>query len=68
MQMFPYGWQLPDGSVLRESVYAGMVAAANASYLHWVSPDERNAFLRKCGLPVFGIMGCSYPECRLSCS
>ena len=49
VQLFPYGWQLPDGSVLREAEYAGMAAAANASYWSWVNPDAQNAFFRKCG-------------------
>ena len=47
MQMFPYGWQLPDGTVMREAEYAGMAAAANASYWRWVNPDVQNAFLRQ---------------------
>ena len=49
MQLFPYGWQIWDGSVLREAEYAGMVAAANASYWRWVNPDEENALFHRCG-------------------
>jgi hypothetical protein len=40
LQLFPYGWQLPDGSVMRE--------ATNASYWRWINRDAQNAFLRKC--------------------
>ncbi len=47
MQMFPYGWQLPDDTVMREAEYAGMAAASNASYWRWVNPDAQNAFLRQ---------------------
>ncbi len=46
--MFPYGWQLPDGSVLREAQFSGMVAVANSSYWRWVNTDAQNAFLRQC--------------------
>ena len=46
--MFPYGWQLPDGSVVREAQFSGMVAVANSSYWRWVNPDVQNAFLRQC--------------------
>ncbi len=48
MQMFPYGWQLPDGSLMREGLFSGMVAAANASYWRWGNPDVQNAYLRQC--------------------
>jgi hypothetical protein len=48
LQLFPYGWQLPDGSVMREAEYAGMAAATNASYWRWINRDAQNAFLRKC--------------------
>lgn len=53
LQMFPYGWVLPDGTVLRERVYAGMVHARNASYFNWVNPHENYAYFRRCGLSVF---------------
>ena len=48
VQLIPYGWEQPDGSVIREPEYAGMAAAANASYWLWVNPDEQNAFLHRC--------------------
>ena len=49
MQLFPYGWQFPNGTVIREEAFSGMVAAANASHRRWVNPDAQNAFFRKCG-------------------
>ena len=48
VQMFPYGWKLPNGIVMRETEYAGMAAAANASYWRWINPHAQNAFLRQC--------------------
>ena len=48
LQLFPYGWGLPDGSVVREQVYRGMAEAANATYLRWINPDVGNSHFRKC--------------------
>ena len=47
LQLFPYGWDLPDGSVLRERVYSGMAEAVNATYVRWVNLDVRNAHFRR---------------------
>jgi hypothetical protein len=80
VQMFPYGWQLPDGTVLREAEYAGMAIATNAGYWRWINPDAQHAFLRQCarwpwtcGLPVLrhrqascGCLPLSLPSVRPS--
>ncbi len=49
VQLSPYGWDLPDGSVCRETLYSGIAVALNATYFRWVSHDVQNAFLRECG-------------------
>ena len=51
--MFPYGWDLPDGTVLREQVYSGMVLANNASYFNWINPYADKAYFRKCARHPF---------------
>ena len=48
IQLFPYGWKLPDGSVVREQVYSGMAEAANATYLRWINPSVDDAYFRRC--------------------
>ena len=47
IQMFPYGWQLPDGSIMREAFYSGMAEAANATYYRWMNPYPQHAYLRR---------------------
>ena len=47
MQLIPYGWQLPDGTAMREAVYAGIAHAANVSYYRWENPNPQHAFLRR---------------------
>ena len=49
LQLFPYGWDLPDSSVIREQVYSGMAEAINATYFRWVNPDVSLAYFRRCG-------------------
>jgi len=48
LQLFPYSWDLPDGSVIREQVYSGMAEAVNATYWRWVNPDVGLAYFRRC--------------------
>lgn len=48
IQLLPYGWELPDGSGVREQVYKGMADAANATYVRWINPDAANAHFREC--------------------
>ena len=43
LQLFPYGWDLPDGTIMREREYRWIVDAANASYFHWVNPHAHHA-------------------------
>ena len=47
VQLFPYGWKLPDGSVAREMLYSGMAEALNATYFRWISGDAGNAHFRR---------------------
>ena len=47
MQMLPYGWQLPDGSIMRETEYKGMARAANASYFRWMNPFPEHAYFKR---------------------
>ena len=48
LQMFPYGWELPDGGVVREGLYKGMALAAGAGYYRWVNPHAHHAYLHQC--------------------
>ena len=47
MQLHPYGWQQPDGSVIREAFYSNMVAGANASYFRWINPYPQHSYFRR---------------------
>lgn len=47
LQLFPYRWDLPDGSVIRERYYFGMVLARDMSYFRWVNPHAENAYFRR---------------------
>jgi hypothetical protein len=47
MQMFPYGWRLPDNSTLRGYNYREIVLASECPYEEWVNPVRENAFLRR---------------------
>ena len=51
VQLIPYGWQLPDGTAMREAVYAGIAHAANASYYRWENPNPQHAFFRRFDVP-----------------
>ena len=47
IQLFPYGWQLPDGSIMREAFYRGMAVATNASYYRWMNENPHHAYFRR---------------------
>ncbi len=47
MQMFPYGWRLPDKSTLRGFNYREIVLASECPYEEWVNPVRENAFFRR---------------------
>ena len=47
MQLFPYGWRLPDGSIMREADYRGMAEAKNATYYSWVNPYPQHGHFRR---------------------
>ena len=47
VQLIPYGWELPDGYVLREADYKGMAKAANSSYFRWINPYPQHAYFKR---------------------
>ena len=48
VQLFPYGWQLPDGSIMREAYFRGMTDATNAPYYRWMNPHPQHACFKRC--------------------
>ncbi|KAK9817099.1 hypothetical protein WJX72_009545 [[Myrmecia] bisecta] len=51
VQLHPYGWQLPNGEMIRGFYYKNMVKANNAHYLEWVNPFPEKAFMREMDFP-----------------
>jgi Glycosyltransferase 61 len=47
MQMFPYGWRLPDRTTLRGFNYREIILASECPYEEWVNPVRENAFFRR---------------------
>lgn len=47
MQMYPYGWKLPDNSTVRGYNYREIVYASEGKYFEWVNPIIENAFFRR---------------------
>ena len=47
VQMFPYGWRLPDGSTIRGHNYREIVLASETPYVEWVNPHWQHAFFRR---------------------
>lgn len=47
LQLYPYGWQLPDGSTLRGFNYREIVLARRAVYKEWINTRPDYAFLRR---------------------
>jgi len=47
MQMFPYGWRLPDNTTLRGYNYREIVLASECPYDEWVNPVRENVFFRR---------------------
>lgn len=47
MQMFPYGWRLPDGSTVRGYNYREIVYASECHYSEWVNQRREYAFFRR---------------------
>ena len=47
MQMYPYGWRLPDNTTLRGYNYREIVLASECPYTEWVNPVRENAFFRR---------------------
>ena len=47
LQMYPYGWRLPDKTTLRGYNYREIVLASECPYDEWVNPVRENAFFRR---------------------
>jgi hypothetical protein len=47
LQMFPYGWRLPDNSTIRGYNYREIVLASECRYIEWVSQRWDYAFFRR---------------------
>jgi hypothetical protein len=47
MQLFPYGWRLPDGTTVRGYNYREIVYASECAYSEWVNPNRQHAFFRR---------------------
>lgn len=47
MQMYPYGWKLPDNSTVRGYNYREIVYASEGKYFEWVNPIRENAYFRR---------------------
>ena len=48
IQMFPWGWQLPDGWIDRECMFSHQAEAVGARYFHWVSTDRLKGLRPMC--------------------
>ena len=48
VQMFPWGWHHPDGTVEREGLYRGAAQAVSARYFRWLSPSPADGLLQRC--------------------
>ena len=51
VQLFPYGWRLDSGELIRGDYYANMARASNATHLDWVNPFPHNAYFRRMDFP-----------------
>ena len=47
MQMYPYGWNLPDKTTVRGYNYREIVYASEGHYFEWVNPKRENAYFRR---------------------
>lgn len=47
MQMFPYGWRLPDNSTIRGYNYREIVLASECRYIEWINQRWDYAFFRR---------------------
>lgn len=47
MQIYPYGWKLPNNSTVRGYNYREIVYANEGKYMEWVNPVRENAFFRR---------------------
>ena len=47
LQLFPYGFRLPGGGILRGANYREIVFASRGSYLEWVNPSSANSYQRR---------------------
>lgn len=47
LQLFPFGWRLPDNSTVRGYNYREIVYASECRYAEWVNPHRHMAFFRR---------------------
>lgn len=47
MQMYPYGWRLPNNSTVRGYNYREIIYASEGKYIEWVNPSRVNAYFRR---------------------
>ena len=54
IQMIPWGWQLPDGTVDRECMFSHQAEAVGARYFHWLNTDRLKSLQPMCAkfMPV----------------
>jgi hypothetical protein len=51
LELFPYGWRLPNGDLIRGREIKQVVASRQATYLEWVNPYASAAFFRRQDFP-----------------
>jgi hypothetical protein len=47
MQMYPYGWRLPNNSTVRGYNYREIIYASEGKYIEWVNPSRVNSYFRR---------------------
>ena len=47
MQLYPYGWRLPDNSTVRGYNYREIVYASEGKYMEWVNPRRDFSYFRR---------------------
>jgi len=63
IQMFPWGWQLPDGWIDRECMFSHQAEAVGARYFHWLSTDRLKGLRPMCAPATIRCMLPSRKRC-----
>ncbi len=58
IQMFPWGWQLPDGTIDRECMFSHQAGAVGALYFHWLNTDRLKGLQPMCAEPSDACLKC----------